>query len=1144
MSTLPCPPSLPRWRRKLAVVSATLLLACAPALAVIDLPLTPLQVGSTVPPNILYQLDDSGSMQFEIMPDDRIPGANSRDVYYVYPPPANLYRAANYVVSSSNPRSRVLGFDHSAVHNVLLRSSTHNTTFYDPAITYTPWRRADGTSFGDSPPSAALWNPTHTSAGTVNLLQQQTANARWYTCSNASDMQCSFIDESRSYHPVTFYVLARSGANTDHRNYDRYQYRNGQLHRRNLQTGTETEVTSLNWGAGTDTRTVAREIQNFANWFTYYRSRILAARAGSSQAFADLGSGYRVGFITINEARRTDPNSSVSTNAYLPIPVNDGFSGTNKSNFFTRMLEAPIPAQGTPLRTALDWAGRYYERTDSTGPWGPGSAADQVSCRRNYAILTTDGYWNDNPSLSHIGNSDNTNGPTHVSGLAGRSDSGYTASRPYLDSHSNTLADIAMHYWKNDLRTDMINNVPGGSTDAFWQHMVTFGLSIGVQGSLNPSEDLPALTAGTLNWPNPATADAHKIDDLWHATVNSRGSFVAARNPVEFRRGLVDALRTIQDRTASASNVSANSTQLNDGSRIFQASFAVRNNEWTGELSAYAISSSGINPTPVWQSAEQLTTRAHTSRSIFSHNGSSGIPFLWLNLSFAQQTALGSSAVVNYLRGDRSGEHNGTTGSFRPRTSLLGDIVNSSPAYSTDSRTLFVGANDGMLHAFNADTGAERFAYVPGMLAPRLRALSDRNYLHEYFVDGEIAVSTRAQTPNQNFLIGALGRGGKGLYGLDVTSPDSFSAANVSWELSGDAEPHLGFVLGKPVIARTNSGAWVALVGNGYNSTSASAVLYVIRLSDGQVLARMDTRAGSPIDTNGLATPAAFDADGNGTVDFVYAGDLHGNLWKFDLSATATSGWTVANGGLPLFRAEGPDRQRQPITAQPAVVANMLTASATYGSRYVLFGTGRYLTADDPATRRVQSIYGLIDDGTAISGRTALRERTIDSAGMVAGRPVRTFSPPSANDMNNRRGWFMDLRAPGGIAEGERVVSGSAVYNFARPTLIVASIIPEQNECSTTGRGYLNAIDPFNGGAMPVTIFDLDNNRSFNQADLLNGAVVGSVDLGVGMGTESVVTGDRLSQGGSRTDGGPRDIGVNLGGPSRVGRISWREIVR
>lgn len=1139
------------WHRKLCVLSATALLSAAPAWATIDFPLTPLQIGSTIPPNILFQLDDSGSMQFEIMPDENIPGVNARNVYYLFPPPNNLYAAGNYVVSATNPRSRVLSFDDNAIHNVALRSSTRNTTFYDPQITYTPWRRADGSSFGNVPPQSAPWNPTNPAAGVVDLRSQQSANMRWIRCGDAgNDTSCTQADETRNYYPVTFYVKARTGSDLDRTTYDRYQYRSNTLYRRNLQTNAETPVSTVNWGSGssTVTRTAAEELQNFANWFSYYRSRILAARAGSSQAFANLGSGYRVGFITINEATRTSVDSNTRTSAYMPIPTTGGFEGTNKADFYQRLLETPIPAQGTPLRTALDWAGRYFQRTDANGPWGPGGSADQVTCRRNYNILTTDGYWNDSPSLTHIGNSDNTNGSVHRSALPNRSDYGYQAARPYRDSYSNTLADIAMHYWKNDLRPDMDNNVPGGDTDAFWQHMVTFGLSIGVQGTLNPSTDLPALTAGSRSWPDPTSANAHKIDDLWHASVNGRGTFTAASNPDQFRLGLVEALRNIQNRSSSASNVSANSTQLVDGARVFQASFEVLNNEWIGDLRAYPISTSGVSTTPSWSAQQRLLSRTPNDRRIYSHNGSAGIDFRWSNLSASQQTDLGSESVVNYLRGDRSMEYDGsnaTSRPYRPRTQLLGDIVHSSPAFNPDTRTVFIGANDGMLHAFSVDNdGREQFAYVPGMLTPKLRQLSDRSYVHDYFVDGEIAVSRRDQTGGRNYLIASLGRGGKGLFGLDVTDPANFGAPNVLWELPGSRDDDLGHVVGKPVIVRLNSGQWAALVANGYNSVNGRAVLFIIGLNDGQILAKFNTGVGSPTAKNGLATPTPYDIDGNGTADVVYAGDLLGNLWKFDVQATSSSSWMIGNSGLPLFTAIGPDLVPQPITSAPAVVTNNRNGTTHYGSRFVLFGTGRYMSSSDPSVSNIQSIYGVIDDGTPILNRSFLRERTITAVGNVAGRSVRSFSTTSAGDMEGRRGWYMDLvQPPSRTALGERVVSAPSVVNLAYPTLLVASIIPESTQCSSTGRGYLNALDPFSGGSLPGNIFDVNNDNAFNNSDMLDGNVVGSIDLGVGMGTEAIVVGNRAVQGGSNVTRGPASIQLNMGG-ARVGRISWREIVR
>lgn len=1132
--------------------------ASRPIQAAVDFPSTPLQAITPVPPNILFILDDSGSMQFEIMPENILvsgsSGRNQYSAYYLFPPPGSdtnnrVYRSTYYTGPSG--RATTLGFNDNSHYNVILRSSQRNTLFYNPNITYTPWYNADGTSMSNSSPNAAPWNPTNAAAGTLNLTARQSASADWFTgCSTTTN--CTIKNNNLLYYPITFYQYKGNGSDTDRRNYIRYQYRNGTIYRWDLSLSPSTESAvsgTLPWG-----RSVSAEIQNFANWFTYYRSRVLAARAGASQAFAQLGSGYRVGFITINAAAGTgqvaqiSPDSNTANDTYWPIPTVGGFEGTNKTNFFSRLLNTPIPTQGTPLRIALDWAGRYFQRTDASGPWGPGNPSAQTTCRRNFAILTTDGYWNDSKTnLNHIGNSDATSGPMHRSALSNRSDTGYTPVQPYRDSYSTTLADVAMHYWKNDLRPDMPNNVPGGPTDAFWQHMVTFGLSIGVQGTLNPATDLPALTAGTRSWPSPTSSDEAKIDDLWHATVNGRGSFTAANNPQQFKDGLERALREIQNRATSASNVTANGTQLLDGARVFQSSFEVVNGEWIGDLKAYSISTGGLTSSPVWSARELLLARPYTSRRIYSHNGSRGIEFVWNQLSPAQQNSLANSNVVDYLRGDRSMEYDGTNSSthpFRPRTQLLGDIVHSSPVFVKDTRTIFVGGNDGMLHAFDAGTGQEVFAYVPGMIIPRLKVLSEPGYSHQYFVDGEIAVSQRSQTGGRNYLVSSLGRGGKGLFGLDVTNPATFGTSQVLWELSGSTDGDLGNVIGTPIIARLNSGDWAALVGNGYNSSNGRAVLLVIRLSDGQVLARLNTGVGTPAADNGLATPAVFDVDGNGTVDVVYAGDLLGNMWKFDLQAGVPSGWSVANGGLPIFTAIGPDAKPQPITSAPAVVTDTRAGSLTYGKRFVLFGTGRYLTSSDPSNKSIQSIYGLIDEGLTIAGRTQLIQRTVTATGFINGRSVRTFSTANSNDMNGKRGWYLDLvLPPGNIAEGERVVSDATVVNLSAPTLLIATIIPETSSCSSGGRGYLNALDPFTGGALLNTTFDVNNDNKFDNSDKLNGAIVGSIDLGVGMGTKPVLIGDRVAQGGSNASQGPQSIKVNMG-PARVGRVSWREIIR
>src|SRR5690606_17141833 len=199
----------------------------------------------------------------------------------------------------------------------------------------------------------------------------------------------------------------------------------------------------------------------------------------------------------------------------------------------------------TPLRYAMHGVGNYFERTDSRSPWrtDPASSSsgnDQLACRRSYHILTTDGYYNDNTgNRNYPGRNDavgNVDGKTINGGPNGAVS--YQARAPYQDTQSNTLADIAMHFWARDLQSDIANQVPTvpqaldvskpalyynpDNNPANWQHLTQFTISIGMQGTLNPSTALAGLQAGTTSWPS-TTSDEAKIDDLWHAAVNSRG---------------------------------------------------------------------------------------------------------------------------------------------------------------------------------------------------------------------------------------------------------------------------------------------------------------------------------------------------------------------------------------------------------------------------------------------------------------------------------------------------------------------------------------------------------------------------------------------------------------------------------------------
>ncbi|MCL6618330.1 MAG: pre-peptidase C-terminal domain-containing protein [Thermomonas hydrothermalis] len=888
-------------------------------------------------------------------------------------------------------------------------------------------------------------------------------------------------------------------------------------------------------------RSVTAEKTNFATWYSYHRTRIKAAKAGAAEAFGGLGNKVRVGFRTIWNRNNFD------------IPVNDGNDGrfidstspatTSRSTWFNRLFMS-YASNGTPLQQALDDAGQYFMRTDAAGPYGPESGSDQLSCRQNFTILTTDGYWN--TSVVSSGNVDGSSGTT-IKGPKGSYT--YSPAAPYQDGYTNTLADIAMKYWVTDLRTENYmgnasnpnnNNVPTSDADpAFWQHMVTFTLALGLKttkGWGSVAEATTALLAGDT-WPDPDTTNLSdnpkRLDDLLHAAVNGHGEFTPATSPDAFAQGLNKALAAITQRTSSFSNVTANSTSLNTGAQVFSASYV--SGVWTGALKAQAVSRTGVGALS-WTA----TIPAVGSRKVFTASGTpgqagtSGATFP----TSQQVTALDNSGVgpanyevagdknAAYIKGDATLEERNGAGNLRNRpTTVLGDIVNSSPAYvpggaagdGTTAGTVYVGANDGMLHAFDAANGQELFAYVPNILDfSKLKQLSRGDYDHKFFVDGPVVVSPRSLTPGQNILVGTLGRGGKGLYALDVSNPTSFGPSNFKWERKDTPGNNMGYVVGAPVIAQVRNGTPVPAVifGNGPNSTNDKAVLVVMNLSDGTVIKEIPT---DNTTNNGLFAPlGVYAADGK-TLVYVYAGDMQGNLWKFDLRSTSPSAWTATK----VFHAEKTAGKPQPITGGLASAIDIKT-----NQRWIFFGTGRYMTTSDAddKTPASQTLYGVIDDGGSYPyTRSNLTGRTIAVAG-----DYRYFEDPTPLPSASK-GWYLDL--PG---NGERVIQDVQVDNNF---VVAASMIPEGDACDASGSGFLNAIDAFTGTSGGKSYFDLDKNGSTDDT-AAGGHPIGSVNLGVGMPTRPVLLpGVGVVDGSAGT--GASSFGKQI---MRWQRVSWREI--
>jgi len=691
-------------------------------------------------------------------------------------------------------------------------------------------------------------------------------------------------------------------------------------------------------------RTVAAELQNMQNWYEYYRTRQKTAKSAIGNVINSV-TGIKIGIHTLNNNNGINITStgmrSVDSfrSAILADLYNVGASG------------------GTPLRSNLKEVGDYYSQSGTSSPFE--KDADGGSCQQAFTIVMTDGYYNG--SSPGVGNAD------------GDKNTSYDGS-PYGDTYSNTLADVAMKYYENDLNTSLPNLVPTSAKDpANHQHMVTFAVSFGLTGTLNP-DNYPTLSdlPPTGGWPNPDTY-VKRIDDLWHSSVNGRGSYVSAKNANQLAATLSSLMQEIQHRSGSGASVAINTEKLEAGAYVYRGSYSSAG--WTGDVKAYAINPSdgSLATSYSWSAAAKLNDLTDPSgdRKIFTHNGTRGVSFKYDNLNTSEKQQLGENstiqkAIIDYIRG-------GTNLSYRTRSSLLGDIVHSAPVYHNNA--IYVGANDGMFHAFKADTGEELFAYIPSFVYDYgyLKSIADPDYEHRYFVDGTAYIEDISSS--KTLLISGLGKGGKGYFALNIADPSNFSASDVLWEYPSSSTPsseidNLGYTFSKPAVISLehpvsvggNSYDKVVIFGNGYDSKNGKAVLYILTL-DGKLVKMIDTGYGdSSSKCNGLSTPIAVDIDVDDKADYIYAGDLQGNMWKFDISGKTVSDWKVefsdGTNPQPLFQAKDSLGNPQPITVKPAAAKH---CNSNVKGPIIVFGTGSFNTVSDFSNSTTQSIYAVWD---------------------------------------------------------------------------------------------------------------------------------------------------------------------------------------
>jgi type IV pilus assembly protein PilY1 len=1003
-----------------------------------------------------------------------------------------------------------------------------NQMYYDPRETFAPRVKADGTNM-----------PAGTAASSITFKMYFYTSATWPYTSASVSAAASYGNPYSP--PTTSLAITTATATVGTATYPQLASSATAIYPKFKNRTDCAAATFCTW---------AEERQNYANWKLYHSTRAELARTGFGAALKNVQPNFRLGWGTLSNTSSLD--AGVST-----------FNTATKNSFYDWLYGSDTKPQlaGTPNRQAIDNVGKYYSRTDSDGPWGtnpraasknfttPSSISStealgkHASCRRSNVLLVTDGYWNGDSGS--VGNEDGEDGPTTIiNHLPGGVSFKYKAEAPYKDGVSNTLADTAMKYWKKDLHPND-NKVPviDASVDrAFWQHMTFYGIGLGVYGNLTQNTTtLAALKTGAQVWPTGTLEnDPKAIDDMWHAAINTGGKFLNAGSATGLSSAINEMLASVTRTPSSQSGVAISNGSLKTDTRKFTPRYET--GSWTGNVIARNLDKdTGTEISTAWQVVGQSTTGGttvtfngipnHAIRTIVVGNGTSTVNFA-NTTDITSQFPAGTTnlnELVNYLRGDQSNE--GDKGlQYRTRETLLGDIVNSSPAFvktsidlkyenlpaaATEGTTyrahvaakaarsegaVYVGANDGMLHVFRegvgataVDGGKETFAYIPKAVLSKLPELASKGYEHKFYVDGP-NVETDAYVGGnwKNLVLGTTGAGAKSVYALDVPAANPKSPS-LLWEISSTSPgfASLGHVLSDVQTGRTPSGHWVAMFGNGYDSTGGAASLFVVNLATGALLKQITVE--STTTTNGLGALRLV-RDANRQIVGAYAGDLKGKMWKFDFSGTTLADWRLGLNGQPLLDVG----VNQPITAAPAVIPHPTTAGFV-----ITFATGKFFETTDVDSSKTQAIYGVLDNipfGSPTQAMTAvgmsnLVVQTISSAGSKPRTVTNTDLTQSTTSVGyftissnpvtysaSVRGWRIDL-----TETGQRNVY--PVEKLANRYLVVDTISPANVDSGdtcvqgTNGAGWLYFIDGVTGSGPSEPVIDTDGDGQIDAKD-------------------------------------------------------------
>lgn len=1110
----------------------------------LDLSKPPLFLNGAVDPNLLVTFDDSGSMAQGFTPDNVDDGACDWRYKRFYAPafnrqyfnPAITYAPPLLADGSSMPNqsfasASLNGFDSAATTVDLgtgyfvsyAENATPDRVTFNASATSTSSCRGRTYAFPTGSASAFLCEPTSTG---LDLNLDSTYSCRAPTATEQGNFANWF-----SYYRIRGNALKSAVSRS---------------------FGALGDDIRVAWQNMNDNKLDATDaMSSFAgstrtDFFTWLRNSPYSGNTPTLRATMRAGDFFtRSGSSNLNPYWDVARSRDLMCRQNFHVLVTDGYwnetthptSSASESILTSKTLPDgkafTASASGDGVHSRYVWKEEAREATDCTDTRNSdGDVTAKRSCRPSYADLAFH-YWSTDLR---------TDLADKVPAYFPNRTTGVTGTATDLSSVAD-LRSVPEIYWNPE-------NDP-----ANWQHVVQFFIGFGVSGRLNYSAATQrGLRLGDETWPRPRNLDPSGVDDSWHGALASRGAYFGASDPNEIVDALSDILASVVSRKGSSTAVAVSTGIIGAGTLSFQTLFD--STDWSGSVIARRVNTDSTFSAPVWDAGCALTggdcattgqtaltePNWDTGRQILTSNSANGggVGFRLGNLSTAQQAALNDNPAtvaidndglaasrVDYLRGSRSTERS-RGGRFRNRASLFGAVVHSSaivvgapfadeyddrrwPVGSPEARaavkyadyalakqnrsgTVYVGANDGMLHALNSQTGAERFAYVPHGVYAGLTKLTDPLYQFEPTVDN-VATVREVFTGGawRTLLVGSLRGGGQSIYALDVTDPDATernAASVVRWEFSdrssGGAD--LGYTYGRPHISRLNNGKWVVLLPGAYNSVVAdgyagtgNAVLFVLDAADGSVLHKFDLGA---IDANarGLAAPVAIDFEDDSIADMAYAGDLAGNIWRFDLRGNSARSWSASKLFVPNTAFA------RPITARPIAERHPETRQPM-----VFVGTGKFIEKSDRATGiPVQAFYGIIDDGSTVT------QADLASRSVVSASGLRKVGVATAPTSRSEKGWqiLFDERA----YLGERVIASASVSIVGRRVVFPTLIPTGDDPCLPGGSSFLMFADMVTGGERVdgTPFFDVNGDGQITTAD--------AADV-VGLKIDSIVPG-------------------------------------